>query len=35
LVEAQLAAGRENAMELWRELRKQHGYTGSRALVSR
>lgn len=30
-----LAAGQDNAMQLWRELRDQHGYTGSRPLVSR
>jgi transposase len=31
----QLAAGQDNAMQLWRDLRDQHGYTGSRPLVSR
>jgi transposase len=31
----QLAAGQDNAMQLWRELRDDHHYTGSRALVSR
>jgi transposase len=30
----QLTAGRSNAMQLWRELRSDHGYTGSRGLVS-
>jgi transposase len=34
-LEAQLAAGQENALQLWRELREHHRYTGSRALVSR
>ncbi|HMN31587.1 MAG TPA: helix-turn-helix domain-containing protein, partial [Caldilineaceae bacterium] len=34
-LEQQLVAGRDNAMQLWRELRNEHGYTGSRALVSR
>lgn len=34
-LEAQLAAGQGNAMQLWRELREQHGYSGSRTLVSR
>lgn len=34
-LEAQLAAGQDNAMQLWRELREQRGYRGSRALVSR
>lgn len=34
-LEQQLAAGQANAMQLWRELREQHGYSGSRALVSR
>jgi transposase len=34
-LQQQLAAGQDNAMQLWRELREQHGYTGSRALVSR
>lgn len=31
----QLAEGQDNAMQLWRDLRDQHGYTGSRPLVSR
>jgi transposase len=31
----QLKAGRDNSMQLWRELRDQHGYQGSRATVSR
>ncbi len=30
-----LAAGEDNAMQLWRDLRDQHGYPGLRALVSR
>ncbi|NJN18187.1 MAG: transposase, partial [Oscillochloris sp.] len=30
-----LAAGADNALQLWRDLRDQHGYSGSRALVSR
>jgi transposase len=34
-LQQQMAAGQDNAMQLWRELREQHGYTGSRALVSR
>jgi len=34
-LEAQLVAGQDNAMQLWRELREQHGYRGSRGLVSR
>jgi transposase len=34
-LEQQLAAGQDNAMQLWRDLRDQHGYRGSRALVSR
>ncbi|NLG28421.1 MAG: ISL3 family transposase, partial [Chloroflexi bacterium] len=34
-LEAQLRAGQDNAMQLWRELRDEHGYRGSRALVSR
>jgi transposase len=34
-LQQQLAAGQDNAMQLWRELRDQHGYSGSRALVSR
>ena len=34
-LEQQLAAGQDNAMQLWRDLRDQSGYTGSRALVSR
>lgn len=33
-LEQQLAAGADNALQLWRDLRDQ-GYTGSRALVSR
>lgn len=35
LLEQRLAVGQDNALQLWRELRDQHGYTGSRALVSR
>jgi transposase len=31
----QLEAGHDNAMQLWRDLRDQFGYTGSRPLVSR
>jgi transposase len=34
-LEQQLAAGADNALQLWRDLCDQHGYTGSRALVSR
>lgn len=34
-LEAQLRTGHDNAMQLWRELRDDHGYRGSRALVSR
>lgn len=34
-LEQQLAADHDNALQLWRELRDQHGYKGSRALVSR
>lgn len=34
-LEQQLAAGADNGLQLWRDLRDQHGYTGSRALVSR
>lgn len=34
-LQAQLRAGHDNAMQLWRELRDDHGYRGSRALVSR
>jgi transposase len=34
-LQQQLAAGQDNAMQLWRDLRDEHGYTGSRALVSR
>lgn len=34
-LEAQLRAGHDNAMQLWRELRDDHGYRGSRGLVSR
>jgi transposase len=30
----QLAAGQDNGTQLWRDLRDQHGYTGSRALVA-
>lgn len=30
----QLVAGRSNALQLWRELIADHGYTGSRSLVS-
>lgn len=33
-LEAQLRTGRDNAMQLWRELRDEHGFCGSRALVS-
>lgn len=35
VLEQRLAAGEDNALQLWRDLRDQHGYTGSRALVSR
>jgi transposase len=31
----QLMAGRDNGMQLWRELCRDHGYRGSRAMVSR
>lgn len=31
----QLESGQDNGMQLWRELREEQGYTGSRALVSR
>lgn len=31
----QLKAGRDNSMQLWRELRDHHGYQGSRPTVSR
>jgi len=34
-LQQQLAAGQGNAMQLWRDLRDQYGYTGSRPLVSR
>ncbi|MEI7772730.1 MAG: ISL3 family transposase, partial [Chloroflexales bacterium] len=34
-LQQQLAAGQDNAMQLWRNLRDEHRYTGSRALVSR
>lgn len=34
-LEQRLVAGEGNALQLWRDLRDQHGYTGSRALVSR
>lgn len=34
LVEQRLAAGEDNALQLWRDLRAQHSYTDSRALVS-
>jgi transposase len=34
-LQQRLAAGQDNAMQLWRELRDQYGYTGSRPLVSR
>jgi transposase len=34
-LQQQLEAGHDNAMQLWRELRDQQGYTGSRGLVSR
>lgn len=33
-LEQQLAAGQDNGMQLWRELRAHEGYTGSRGLVS-
>jgi transposase len=33
-LEQQLAAGQDNAVQLWRELCEKHGFTGSRALVS-
>lgn len=33
-LEAQLAAGQDNGMQLWRDLREQQGYRGSRGLVS-
>jgi transposase len=33
-LEQQLAAGADNAPQLWRDLRAQHGFTGSRALVA-
>jgi transposase len=34
-LEQQLATGHDNAVQLWRELCEKHGFTGSRALVSR
>jgi transposase len=34
-LETQLRAGHDNAMQLWRDLRDDQGYRGSRALVSR
>ena len=34
-LEQRLVVGEDNALQLWRDLRNQHGYTGSRALVSR
>ncbi len=34
-LEQQLAAGQDNAMQLWRNPRDEHRYTGSRALISR
>jgi transposase len=34
-LQQQLALGQDNGMQLWRDLRDQHGYTGSRALLSR
>jgi len=34
-LEAQLRTGNDNAMHLWRKLRDDHGYRGSRGLVSR
>jgi transposase len=33
-LEQHLAAGQDNGMQLWRELRAHEGYTGSRGLVS-
>ena len=33
-LEQQLAAGADNATQLWRDLRAQHGFTGSHALVA-
>jgi transposase len=35
VLEQRLAAGEDHARQLWPELRDQHGFTGSRALVSR
>jgi transposase len=35
VLEQRLAAGEDNGLQLWRDLRDQHGITGSRALVSR
>ncbi len=32
-LQQQLAIGHDNGMQLWREIRDQHGYKGSRALV--
>jgi len=34
-LQEQLEGGHDNAMQLWRKLRDQYGYTGSRPLVSR
>jgi transposase len=34
-LEAQLRTGRDNAMQLWREIRDEYGYCGARSLVSR
>jgi hypothetical protein len=34
-LQQQLAAGQDNGMDLWRDLRDHHGYTGSRGLLSR
>ncbi len=34
-LEQRLAAGEDNALQLWRDLRDQRRYTGSRALISR
>jgi transposase len=34
-LQQQLALGQDNGMQLWREIRDQQGYRGSRALVSR
>jgi len=35
LLAQRLAAGEDNGLQRWRDLREEHGYTGSRALVSR